>query len=1713
MSRILKRSSFGLVRTNPKLSTNIQIVADSKNRLFLETIDANSALSRSTYKAYPVNSSNSYCYDLARFYSQNGTPISPEIAYYVHEKDESLEPKDRYKNQYDFTYGAGFYVKNSRAYDEEYAIFAPVWLEKDNLPGRFVIFKMDGPVTVNANDPSFDGLDKDTDLTLDSLVKDRAYFNANFIKKSRIVASFDLSEKTELGRYIRNHVNDPGFPESPIYYSPQKNSQTYWQGISFDKGGFVKKSQDVYLEYVAVDKTIIEADDYMTLGFQRNSVVVANLLNIEFLFDDPTESRYEFSRYFGLYVNEAEIGEFCIDGDRLFDDRDRETTQVLRPSMNIIGYSSNTKDQIQTNELGIKVYPEIFTGPTGATYIQSGRLVTWEETQLNRFCYVKDALGRLYSIDNNRNWSVNYTSVDTGSIEVDLTGSPFLNVDPYNNSAGIYLPGPAVNGYPAWYLGGYGSTGATSAVYFEGSTAVVSTAPSWVLFWTGGFLAYGLTAGNPSMPWETPFSDGGGGTAIITANIDDITDRGYIRLKDRTVNWKTFSGFEEAYSKVDAKLTSQKGRPGFSFKVLSTPNSGDEIRIKHVDWASSGSTGIIDFYSVCGDDSLPAGTISALQWSTKGTPKDIASAISKAINNIEALIGETQIFRSISKDDEVVVFAINASENWNRIRWTLFSTATSFPFDPFNDFEEVVAISDYVPTPVSSSTPIAGKFYSDHFRGGCDNPLARCIIDRASSLEFVSNGEKIFVKTVQGYNEIAEIGMYFDEPVYNGQGDIVDFVGYSDNFVVVLKDKTQSFDLGQVRRIGLHRLATNKCGFLSILPIRDFDFDFWSSYYAKTADSDPAALYNWYTAGTGGSGQLPIFDYTALGPSSIIFVDGFVGPTSSFVVNDGFQGLVGIADEYTDIEDIPTNEYSRLKENSLSELALDSRVVPFINKWVYDNESMDVRENNYRLNVDQSFSYSGFSPSFDQLDRNSKFFTHEWYYLQRYPPYMTFDQKLSSFSYFDEEINFETIPLQSDPDFDTIVAGLTGASGASAGLLSVIDDYFTSYFTRETVDGVAVPRDFRYSIFAYGDRNKHPETLFRGVKVDIKERPEFSPINYNKDSLRFIASEKYNGYRFSAVLTDSGVGSQITVIKNDKWKAVTMVIQAELRNDLTEFYDSGVGATSYFVDRTILYALNHKIDFQGSTATYSDKKISGGIINWIDNGNEFVIVGGSSTDGTFCNFSDEITINENGVYNSILATDGTYSFEFGEIFDITSSSFKCKKIYSSTLDTIPIVPDGTKSLFPSIYYGMWSSVYWLRDQYVQSLRTDINYVGGGYNAFKILSDSISFGDIAHRVGGGDPKIKYVNVDKNGKVEYDTFCIELNRPEYLYKLSYAEPVKIANRPIDFQNSTETIGYELKPTKRTSVIEFTRVRGGFAPKFTDVFKFADTEELKAEGLDYLNIEFYLGDGYPFGLIKDLYFNKVNAENPNLILRSSSSDSDRSIFPDIDEIAIDHRDFFVLRSNWDPHFYRKYLKKNVSIPAIGTREPKEIKTFMGSKTIAIPDVVRIETFPEGIITLPELGSLSMIETVDPNIVLEQKDLSSNSKVDVHVFTGLILENWLISNRFGAQFEKYIDPAYSFGSRGLEDDIKLYIKENIYERYYVSDINFYEKPMTKGETYPLFNSSLDDFGKQRAGYSQSKNFSVRNFSSESLDFTMSYSIPTDRRISIALTIVLKKK
>ena len=123
MSRILKRTSFGLLRTNPKLTTNIKIIADSKNKVYLESIDADPLLSKSIYKGFNVTG-GSYSRDLKRFFTQ-GSTLPKSIAYTLFEEDDSTDIKNRYFTQYDFTYAMGMQPKNSRLYTEEFSLFFP----------------------------------------------------------------------------------------------------------------------------------------------------------------------------------------------------------------------------------------------------------------------------------------------------------------------------------------------------------------------------------------------------------------------------------------------------------------------------------------------------------------------------------------------------------------------------------------------------------------------------------------------------------------------------------------------------------------------------------------------------------------------------------------------------------------------------------------------------------------------------------------------------------------------------------------------------------------------------------------------------------------------------------------------------------------------------------------------------------------------------------------------------------------------------------------------------------------------------------------------------------------------------------------------------------------------------------------------------------------------------------------------------------------------------------------------------------------------------------------------------------------------------------------------------------------------------------------------------------------------------------------------------
>ena len=61
---ILQKTSFGIIRTNPKLTSNVKLIADSNDLLYLESFDANRELSKSKYKGYKVSSNGDYYFDL-----------------------------------------------------------------------------------------------------------------------------------------------------------------------------------------------------------------------------------------------------------------------------------------------------------------------------------------------------------------------------------------------------------------------------------------------------------------------------------------------------------------------------------------------------------------------------------------------------------------------------------------------------------------------------------------------------------------------------------------------------------------------------------------------------------------------------------------------------------------------------------------------------------------------------------------------------------------------------------------------------------------------------------------------------------------------------------------------------------------------------------------------------------------------------------------------------------------------------------------------------------------------------------------------------------------------------------------------------------------------------------------------------------------------------------------------------------------------------------------------------------------------------------------------------------------------------------------------------------------------------------------------------------------------------------------------------------------
>lgn len=286
--------SFALLRTNPKLTSNVKLVVDSSGEIFLSSFRANKELSRIEYQKYPVSANESYADNVASFYK--GLPSTEK--YQALRSFSDITVFSDYKFQYEDQYQYGAIHNTTKLYDEQYKIFAPIWLEK-NMPSHFVVYRIeDVNYTTTFEENAFGQNERIKEL----------------LKNATIVKTFDLSKQSNVGKYLSNHVNDKLFPESALSINFNEGAQSTFNGIDLVNGGFARKTEQLDKYYSQVDYPEIFNNQTITQGFERNEIAIANIINLEFLFDDDMADDYKIYRYFGLYVDSFDEGYFTSEG-------------------------------------------------------------------------------------------------------------------------------------------------------------------------------------------------------------------------------------------------------------------------------------------------------------------------------------------------------------------------------------------------------------------------------------------------------------------------------------------------------------------------------------------------------------------------------------------------------------------------------------------------------------------------------------------------------------------------------------------------------------------------------------------------------------------------------------------------------------------------------------------------------------------------------------------------------------------------------------------------------------------------------------------------------------------------------------------------------------------------------------------------------------------------------------------------------------------------------------------------------------------------------------------------------------------------------------------------------------------------------------------------------------------------------------------------------
>ena len=650
-----------------------------------------------------------------------------------------------------------------------------------------------------------------------------------------------------------------------------------------------------------------------------------------------------------------------------------------------------------------------------------------------------------------------------------------------------------------------------------------------------------------------------------------------IKLSNSSIDLGKFFGPGSQFLQDSGFSTNQMGYSTQYIKVDSI-NHLDEIKIYHPRGTRVDSNG--RYESIIG----------TIGYAEVGLPGEFY-----VYNDIDGITGfDTFYFNAEGLKSEIataIAGCINGIRNAS-IRAYVYEDQVFIKSNVAGEYDEAYKIEFVSPTSNYSGVTIDLKTGSDligtliNFNGGSKFEGNRLVLDASHLNKINRNLSDLLVKTDAGWSKIRNVSRYSDLIT---ESNLVDSLtaaravsDYFEKIVIALElEDLPEVKYGEFTILRKHRPSF---GFLSFFPIKDFDFDFYSSEYLNFPIIDlykdyfvpPGAklLDHNYTYEVVGTGSVDIDGTVYLAGSQIslpVSVNKYQysvvsgDPIVTFynrITQAGDRLDVPINDESKDLQAFPgffilkdpelvvpeqegrffelrdkhlngltDSEYNYFKENSTVDFSTRSKIVPYITKWA-KTESLDARSNPYRLNVELAFGFNNFSPDHEDRAQNPSNFTHEWFYLE------------SNFNYADDA---STLVLNNSYFEEPI----------DLNKLLTEDGYFVDYFTyTPEFNGSEIGKtQTRYSPIAKNAQGVY-ESFFKGFKINFKDYIDPNNVDISGKPVANEDSDRFEDYRFSAILKvnqvdindDSVPPIRYRMIEHQTFKFVLLLIELNLES-------------------------------------------------------------------------------------------------------------------------------------------------------------------------------------------------------------------------------------------------------------------------------------------------------------------------------------------------------------------------------------------------------------------------------------------------------------------------------------------------------------------------------------------------------------------------------------